>query len=364
MLKIKEGYAYFYFCFDIAEEIKLEKLEKVLGTTPRQFKLEGKRLSPDYMQYRVPPLFVRLGAIATRFNERTITSILDIKLYDFGAITIRFQVPLKGTLEDLEKFSSLAEEKDIFEKEAKEFLSKLKDELSEYLVKPEKKNDYIETYTIFSVRKFDKKISAKELYNRNWKTIAKIIKQEVERMSDEELKDTVKNPFSYYEDDIVIVDWNGAFIYDTTKSYDVIDVIEYAVIELLELRAYDNYLDKALDQAYDDIEKRKQSWIISPFVGTFNNLLHTQIEVSEVVEKVENSLKLIGDPYLAKVYTIAANRFYLDRWKLSIKNKLEVVERTYEGLSNRINNARMIILELLIVLLFIADLILIYYVGG
>ncbi len=363
MLKIKEGSVYFYFCYDIAEEIKLEKLEKILGTDTMQFRLEGKRLTPEYMQYKVPPIFVRLGQTKTEIEGKKVSAILDVKLYNFGAVTIRFQAPFSGTLEELKKFSSSAEEKDIFLDQANNLIRKIKGEIEEYLIKPEKKIDYMESYAIFSAKSFSPDITASQLFKNNWKAIAKIVKQELGHMSDEELKSTVKNNLSYYANDMVIVDWNGAFVYDKTKSYDVIDVIEYAVIELLELRAYDSYLDAVLDQAYDDIEKKKMTWLLSPYISTLNNLLHVRLEVTDVVDKVENSLKLVGDPYLAKVYTITAASFYLSKWKSSVRSKLSAVESTYSALAERIQAARMMILEILVVLLFIIDLLLIYYLG-
>lgn len=80
-----------------------------------------------------------------------------------------------------------------------------------------------------------------------------------------------------------------------------------------------------------------------------------RLDISNVLERVENALKPIGDLYLAKVYRSTATRFYLDAWKASVDHKLSVVERTYEMLTSQIESTRMIVLEATIVALFILD---------
>ena len=50
--------------------------------------------------------------------------------------------------------------------------------------------------------------------------------------------------FSYHEDDLTIVQWDTAFVYDRTESARAIeDILEFANSQLLELRTYDALLD-------------------------------------------------------------------------------------------------------------------------
>ena len=124
-------------------------------------------------------------------------------------------------------------------------------------------------------------------------------------MSESELKTTIENSLSYYKNDLIIVDWNSAFVYDTSKDFEVLDVIEFALIQSLELRVYDNYLDVIIQKAYGDLGKEKTLFMLR-YRNKLNNLLYIKLEITEVVDKVENSLKLVGEPFLAKIYSLAA----------------------------------------------------------
>jgi len=68
-------------------------------------------------------------------------------------------------------------------------------------------------------------------------------------------------------------------------------------------------------------------------------------------EGVNNTLKLLGDQYLARVYRLANKRFHLDEWDTSIIRKLQTLESIYEKISNQATNRRMEVLEWAIVIL-------------
>lgn len=85
--------------------------------------------------------------------------------------------------------------------------------------------------------------------------------------------------------------------------------------------------------------------------------------MNEVIEKVDNALKLFGDVYLVKVYNVASETFQLSQWKKSVNQKLSAIEDIYGKLNDRVHESRLInielwlvILEILIVLLFVIDI--------
>jgi len=63
--------------------------------------------------------------------------------------------------------------------------------------------------------------------------------------------------------------------------------------------------------------------------SVLDRLSRMKLDISEVIDRLENYLKLIGDLYLAKVYQAASSRFYLDRWKLAVREKHSVIESLY-----------------------------------
>lgn len=46
-------------------------------------------------------------------------------------------------------------------------------------------------------------------------------------------------------------------------------------------------------------------------------------------EVVEHNIKLIGDWYSAKLYSLIARKFHLDAWSKDIKEKLDTLEDVY-----------------------------------
>jgi hypothetical protein len=171
------------------------------------------------------------------------------------------------------------------------------------------------------------------------------------------MSEALKNPLSYYDNDLTLIDWNTALIFDLNASYDVPDVIEFALIQLLELRLYDHMLDKIIDSAYDSLPPLR--YRIFPFSRALENIARIKLDISEIVDRLFYHLKLIGDVYLAKVYETASRRFYVEHWKSAVRSKLATIESIYRESWSRIQTNRMILLELAIVVLFIIDIILI-----
>jgi uncharacterized Rmd1/YagE family protein len=76
-----------------------------------------------------------------------------------------------------------------------------------------------------------------------------------------------------------------------------------------------------------------------------------QVDGAILFERVGNALKLIGDPYLARVYRLAAQRFRLGEWNAGILRKLDAMESIYQKISDRASTRRLELLEWIIILL-------------
>jgi hypothetical protein len=354
-LNIDNGIAMLYYCFDAGYEIHIAGLEKIRGKTTHQSPLLYKRLTPPYIQYKIPPLLIRLGKKKVTIDKKNSIVSVDAKVYDFGVITIRFTLPFSGTLLQLNELSSVLTESTVLRKKAISEFNKIRDDIRQSIVKPRADADTdLEDYAIFMVQTFDKPVSAQDLFNNHKAELTGILREE-KTLSEAEISDALKNPLSYRSSDLVLIDWNGAFIFDPEASYDVPDIIEFALIQLLELRIYDQMLDKLIDEAYDIFSIVR--YRIFPFSKTLQRLLMMKLDISEIVDRLMYHLKLIGDLYLAKVYETASKRFYLERWKTAIRQKLATIESIYNELWQRTQTNRMIILEVAIVILFIIDII-------
>ncbi len=356
-VQVEYGSLLLYYCFDVGSEIFLEKIESIFGEAPIASQLMVERLTPAYVQYRRAPLLIELGH--SPVSSHYPPAVCRAKLYDFGVISIIFKLPLHGKLQDIIGMAAeLVGNPKVYQR-AREQLQRLQSALASGIVQdPHAGEPEWEDYAIFSVEQFERPLSAQQLLSDYGPEIAKILRCEIEPLSAPELSEAIRQPLSYYEDELALIDWNAAFLYDPRQSYDVPDVLEYAVTILLKLRTYDVLLDRVLDRAYDDLEKKPSLLTLRPFSSVIDYLSEVKLDVSEVIEKVINALKLVGDPYLARVYNVAATRFGVSAWETSVRQKLATVESLYKLLYERTQARQLLVLEFFIVILFVLDILL------
>ncbi len=170
-MQIKNGYLVLYYCFDLGNEILLDKIEKILGKKPVELQLTCRRLTPEYLQYRVPPLQIKLGFKTIKLKDEQIKVEVDSKIYDFGVVSIRFWVPLQGGIIDLRKTSVKFVENKELESEARKEMEKIKAELKEAIIQPLNK-EFLETYAVFQIVEFDKETTMKKLLKEHSMSIA------------------------------------------------------------------------------------------------------------------------------------------------------------------------------------------------
>jgi hypothetical protein len=167
--------------------------------------------------------------------------------------------------------------------------------------------------------------------------------------------------FSYYTDDLAIVTWYGALIVEPSpEDIDVQYVLEFANAQLLELRVYDDALDRELTKVYTRIAAMRTGPTAqlgrryAPLLGHLQSLV---ADTSEFVERVANAFKVTDDVYLARIYSAALEVFGGRTWRSGIDRKLDSLRDTYTMLSEEARAVRAEMLELAIILLIAAEIV-------
>jgi hypothetical protein len=157
---------------------------------------------------------------------------------------------------------------------------------------------------------------------------------------------------SFGPEDLAIIDWNAALLVGSEME-DVVAVLEFANVELLEMRYLDQQLDEALDQAYEVLSRRRhREWgMPRTLERDMGQVAALQVEGAILFERVTNAVKLLGDQYLARVYRMASQRFHLESWDAGIQRKLQTLDSIYGKLSDRATTRRMEVLEWIIIVL-------------
>jgi hypothetical protein len=138
-------------------------------------------------------------------------------------------------------------------------------------------------------------------------------------------------------------------------------ILEFANALLLELRYYDALLDAELPKLYARIERarRRRPRI---FTAGYTRLLASMqtliAEITELVERAENALKVTDDVYLARIYTAALELYRARTWRAGIDRKLTIIRETYAMLNGEAQARTSELLELTIVLLIVFEIVL------
>ncbi|HUI45502.1 MAG TPA: hypothetical protein VL122_05905 [Nitrospirota bacterium] len=162
--------------------------------------------------------------------------------------------------------------------------------------------------------------------------IAAFLKNEKIELDEEEVKSTLSTNLKYGKDDITIVDWDGAFIFDSSGDFDSnIELFEIANLQLLKSRILDFDLDERLEKTLRLISVPKGLPIIRAreVRKVMKEIIEIRTQSILESEAVERNIKLIGDWYSAKLYSLISRKFHLDNWKSEIKEKLDTLEDVY-----------------------------------
>ena len=162
--------------------------------------------------------------------------------------------------------------------------------------------------------------------------IAAFLKNETIELDEEEVRATLSTNLKYGKDDITIVDWDGAFIFDSAGDFDSnIELFEIANLQLLKSRILDYDLDERLEKTLRLVTTSKKLPVIRS--TEVRRVVREIIEIRTLSilesEAVERNIKLIGDWYSAKLYSLISRKFHLESWKAEIKEKLDTLEDVY-----------------------------------
>src|SRR5262245_23120112 len=278
-------------------------------------------------------------------------SSIDLMIYDFGAISVIYSLPIDGPFEDLLMLNEA-----LYDDESLQIDSRLQvDQLLQIIgdtARRSHSSPVFEDYVVFHVERFSEPIDIKLFCIQYATQIAQILRGVQQPLSDQEIKDAMAAHISYSMNDVLLVDSNAALLVDS-EGDDVRALLEFANIQLLEMRYVDQKLDRALDQAYETLARRLWNlrWPLRSYSADLGSLAELQVDNATLFEAVNNTLKLFGDQYLGRVYRMVNRRFHLEEWDSSILRKLQSLESIYEKLSHQASNRRMETLSWVIILL-------------
>src|ERR1035438_6852026 len=338
--------------FDVSEEIRLDDLRDIFGA--RRQEASFKHPTPGYVRYQRPPVVEPVEPLILDSGERLDAKI---KYYDYGVLSVVFELPFSG---DWEKFVRLAG-RWVWDTDFTSFAQKIVKQKLERagptLVKPYAEW-LTEDYFVFHVRDVAGNPTAAELLATERGRIAQIVRGETVPLSEGECQEILLSRISYYPNDLTVIGWNAAFLYDNqTGAETAIQLLEYANSQLLEFRHYDELLTGILDGVYDLLGQKKGRLARWRLAKSATNLHTVLLEVGELTEHADNAIKFLSDMFAARLYRVAAAKVGVPDYKNLVVQKLKTAEELYRYMVDQFNQSRAFFLEVTVVLILLIELV-------
>jgi plasmid stabilization system protein ParE len=343
------GTCHVYQAVDLGFAIDLARAEQVLARDQIQQNFKKPRRAPEAQQLQRHSLRVAQSGFPVEIGAFRTEGPVEVVLWEFGAATMAYSIPIDAALSDLVSLSDLLWDHPELLRDAKRRAEQLLDAIRDAVDKPHMGARF-EDYVVFELRLPDRE-PVSELWTTHAATTASILRAEPGALSDEEITDALNLRCAYVRDEVVLIDWFAAMLVGDDMEDERL-VLELTTAELLELRDLDEKLDQGVEAAYA-VLSRQHSWLSSFSTRAEDLGLVSQLQADAAVlfEGVDNALKLLGDQYLARMYRVASERFHLPQWDAAIERKLRVLDGIYEKLSSRAASRRFEVLEVVIIVL-------------
>lgn len=362
-LAVASGAIIAYRLYDVAYEIDLTKAEENWARTVRTGSSRGRlaMTPPKAVAFGVPPVGLGLGPIILDLPNGHVQALVTARLFDFGVIALTLRVPVVG--ESWDAYAGLlnAINKEVGAGSTNApwggLLDRVRQGVGDALIRPGAAT-VEEDYIVGLVNSFSEPVTEALLRDLD---LVPLLSGEQRQMSESARRDLLRNRHSYYTDDLVVLTWDRAFICEPRGDSDVLDVLEVANAQLLEMRYYDELLDAELPRMYDLVEATRRRWALAGarrFADLARRLYTLVAEVTELTEKVDNALQVTEDVYLARIYASALDLFRVATVSAAVDRKLSIIRDTYAALYDEASSRRSEVLEIVITIMIAVEIVL------
>jgi hypothetical protein len=338
--------------FDVCEEINLDALRDIFGA--RRQDASFKHPAPGYVRFQRPPVVQQVEPLILESGERL---DVQIKYYDYGVLSVVFELPFSGDWDTLVRLASRWVWDTDFTSFAQKIVKQQIERARPALVKLY--DSWLhEDYFVFHVRDLAGNPTATELLSTQGGRIAQIVRGENVPLSEGEQQEIMQSKISYYPNDLAVISWNAAFLYDSAAGAEtVIQLLEYANSQLLEFRHYDELLTRELVSVYEFMDHGSGIWARWRTARRANRLHTVLLDVDELTERADNAIKFLSDMFSARLYKVAASKIGVTDYKDLVNQKVHTAEELYRFMVDQFHQSRAFVLELMVVIILIIDLI-------
>ncbi len=356
------------FLYDVCEEIRTDSLLRLIGgellgvAAERRRDPASQHPSPEYVRFERPPVVQQLGALnfdgGGRFRG-------EINYYEYGVVSLKLAQPFDLDWAELVALSARWIAHPQLEAEAQRIVRECLQKAAPALVKPHPEW-LTEDYYLIHVHNGplpdgSPRFRAPDLIARHGRDIARIVRGELAELSEDECREILGSQMSYYPEDLLVAGWIAAFVCDTPEgATPTVQLLEYANTQLLEFRYYDALLSRVLERVYDSLEHGGRFFGRWRLAREAQGLNRIRLDVRELTERMDTSIKFLSDMFSARQYRMAAGKIGVDDYRRLVESKLNAARDLYTFMMDQFHASRGFVLELIVVVILAIELVFVF----
>ncbi len=186
---------------------------------------------------------------------------------------------------------------------------------------------FSEDYSVFILSGYE---GEPEQFLKHAPILTSLLKSERMELDPNEVEYTLKSQIKYANNDLSIIDWDGAFLFDPTgDTNEDLELLTLANLQLLRHRILDRQLDERLENLASRIRKTSPKIWFShnkELLQDVKDIVEGRMRSISDLQRLERDIKLIGDWYSARFFDLAMTKFKIEEWRKSIRGKVESLE--------------------------------------
>jgi len=353
-----DGSFYALFLFDVADEIRWPALQDALGGGQRTRRPEFKIATPAYVRLSRPPVAVDTGKLELASGDVFQGTV---EYFEHGVIAVTLAQDFSTGWEELVDLACRWMPETGLEQQARKLAQTAVDRIRTTLVNPYElwlDEEYFMVHLRAALRGDGRTLTGQELLEHHGPQLAQIVRGESTPLADGELKEVLRSSMSYLPADLLVVGWMAALVYDTEEgAQPMLQLLQYANVQLIEYRRYDEILSRVLELAYDSLEHRRglfSGWRLAREARQLDAL---RLDVTELAERNENAIKFLSDMYYARAFNLASRKVGTLDYQALVEAKLRTSAELYQSMVNEWREARSFFLELVVIVILLVEII-------
>lgn len=348
--------------YDVAEAIDLPKVSEILGNSAVTGEPGFPRRTPEYVRFAQPPVIEKREKRTLRNGEQVASWV---KYHAFAVIAVELEVLFACSWQQLQVEASRWMDVTDVEPLAREMVQTRLSKIAPAVVRPNP-SWLNESYLIVNIQSIGSngrgQPPASELVTTCGAQIVQLVRGEAAPLSEKAVHDALDASISYYETDLVVIGSTAAMVYDNSEDAEAtMLVMEYAQMQLLEFRYYDDWMSALLSGIYTMLD-RKRNFLLSRWTlpRDAQRINAIRLDVMDLTERIDTAIKFFSDVYYARVYRLAAARVGVNEYRDLVDEKLKTAGELYEFMVDQFNETRAFVTEFVVAVLVLVDVLLLF----